>query len=280
MTTSSGPNFIGIGAQRAGTSWLYNCIKTHPEVYLPQKEVHFFDEKYNLGIQWYYDLFDNKKGAKAVGEFTPDYMFHGESMLRIKEHCPEAKLIIILRAPVERAQSAYKLFKSHGKYTNKSFAEAIAQDKFILEQSLYAKQLERVYSLFPKEQVFIGLYDDIEAQPLEFIKSVYRFLGVSEDFLPHELNTRKNTSAFSSGQRYLNLPAIQNWLQHSMFKSLYWKFKHTRAFEALKGYLVKREAKSQPDSQLSAEQMSLVKQDIAQLESLLDKPLNHWRETL
>ena len=66
------PNFIGIGAQRAATTWLYQCLKEHPEVYVPDvKEIHFFDENYDKPLAWYLSFFENAGGYRAVGVITP-----------------------------------------------------------------------------------------------------------------------------------------------------------------------------------------------------------------
>jgi len=115
------PNFLVIGVEKGGTTWLHAQLKKHPEIFLPQsKEIHFFN-KYNsnlikhdyfqLGINWYADFFKQYKGQKVIGEVTPMYICDPEAPLRIQQTLPNVKLIAILRDPVRRAYSHYWMAK-------------------------------------------------------------------------------------------------------------------------------------------------------------------------
>jgi hypothetical protein len=209
ITHRRGPDFIGIGVQRSGTSWLFECLKEHEGVFLPQKEVHFFNNKYERGVDWYESLFKIDDQDKARGEITPDYLFNEYSIERIAQHYPNIKLIIILRDPFDRAYSAYSLFKSHGRFKDMTFEEAIKKDKWILEQSLYSSQLERVFSLFPEEQVKIYDFEDISYRPLWLLRDVFEFIGVDANFQPSRFKERYNVSGFSAIQDKFDLPRIQ-----------------------------------------------------------------------
>src|SRR5690606_34294189 len=106
------PNFLVIGAQRAGTTLLHRILEAHPEVYVPyrRKEVHFFDLYFDRTTQWYENFFPPSEPAakyKAIGEVTPDYMFDQAAPFRIKKILPDCRFIVSLRNPVERAYSAY-----------------------------------------------------------------------------------------------------------------------------------------------------------------------------
>jgi hypothetical protein len=72
------PNFLGLGAQRAGSSWLYKLLQTHPDIYLPErcKEVHYFDRYYYRGIKWYKNFFHTHNSYKYTGEITPIYLYN------------------------------------------------------------------------------------------------------------------------------------------------------------------------------------------------------------
>lgn len=111
------PNFLIIGAQKAGTSWLAYQLEKHPEIYLPKKEIHYFDKGFNYqkGLSWYEKQFDEVTEQKAIGEKTPEYLWaNGEGWedhqsdvhQKIFQTLPEAKLIVTLRNPVDRAISA------------------------------------------------------------------------------------------------------------------------------------------------------------------------------
>jgi hypothetical protein len=281
MTTDTfGPDFIGIGAQRSGTSWVYNCLLDHPEVFLPQKEVHFFDNKYDQGVDWYTGLFAAKGDKSVCGEFTPDYMFHPECLQRIKDYKPDVKLIIVLREPLQRALSAYNLYRSHGRYNQQDFNNAVAEDPFLIKQSKYFHQLKNVFSLFPEEQVFVSIYDDIENDPESFIQSLYDFLGIDTRFVPDELHRKRNTSAFSSSQRLLNLPAIQNRLEKSILKTPFIWFKSTRLFLSLKNWLINLDKKQTEKTQISPSITRELLSDIHELEKLTGLDLTRWEKKL
>ena len=100
------PNFLCIGAQRAGTTWLYDLLASHPEVYVPsrRKEVHYFDWYYDRGLSWYTRFFPPQGEVaryRAVGEVTPDYLYDSTCPKHISETLPSVKLIAILCNPVD-----------------------------------------------------------------------------------------------------------------------------------------------------------------------------------
>ncbi len=198
------PNFLGIGAQRAATTWLFECLREHPEIYLPpQKEIHFFDENFDKGLEWYESFFNAVTTEKAIGEITPNYYHLPHALQRIKEVLPDVKLILSLRHPLERAYSAYKLL--HEYYADKgvSFEEAFKEGSYLLDLSLYSKHLENIFKLFPRSQVHIIIYDDILSDPLHVVRKLYSFLGVSIDFVPQAVFDRYNRIIFPRFQNFI-----------------------------------------------------------------------------
>ena len=124
MSNNNFLNFIIIGTQKAGTTWLSRRLNEHPEIFLPPNELHYFDldQNYKKGLDWYRKQFNDKpKDAKSVGEKTPDYLWTNrphQNKINIAERIhqldPDLKLIIILRNPVKRAISAYNHFLRNG----------------------------------------------------------------------------------------------------------------------------------------------------------------------
>ena len=97
------PNFLGIGVQRAATTWLHNCLDEHPQVFVPKdKELHFFSSQFDRGLAWYESCFAAANGQMAVGEITPTYL-HEAPIERIAATLPAARLFLVLREPVARA---------------------------------------------------------------------------------------------------------------------------------------------------------------------------------
>lgn len=120
-------DFLGIGAQRAATTWLHKCLKRHPQIRLPtsKKEVHFFNREYERGLDWYYSQFGRRESNQIVGEITPNYLNVEEAAERIQCHFPETKLFCILRDPLHRAHSSFELQRARDpeRYKGKSFTE-------------------------------------------------------------------------------------------------------------------------------------------------------------
>ena len=98
------PDFLGIGTQKGGTTYLHALLQHHPQIFLATpKEQHFFSLHWQRGEQWYADQFAQAESHQCCGEVTPYYLFHPEVPQRIKSQLPAAKLIVLLRDPVERA---------------------------------------------------------------------------------------------------------------------------------------------------------------------------------
>jgi hypothetical protein len=275
LLRSIGPDFIGIGAQRCGTSWLYNCLLEHPDIFMPQKEVHYFDKLHKThDINWYSALFSQASNTQTSGEITPDYMYLKDCIKEIHKNYPETKLIIILRNPIERSFSAFNLFKSHGRFKNMTFDEALKAEGFLLEQSLYYKQLENVYQYFNKGQVLIKFYEDITDKPLEFYQTVCEFLQIDDRYKPNSLKIIKNSSALSSSQSKFNIPAIQKRIEDSVFKKPFQFFKSTE----LVNYIKRKVATNKNKIEIDSSSRNIIVNDIKELEKLLEISLTHWRE--
>lgn len=194
-------DFFGVGAPKCGTTWLASCLASHPDVFIPKKEFKYFDRQYKENLSGFIEAFQNAGANQIIGEFTPMYMFSFEAMSRIKKHYPNTKLLILLRDPIERAISQYTFYVYNLKRENKlSFQDAlndIQRDSYI-RKGLYYESLQNVLSLFPKENVYIDVYDNIVSQPDELLKRVFRFLGLNENHVPEFLNSKIHFSKKST----------------------------------------------------------------------------------
>ena len=192
------PNFLIIGAPRSGTTSLSEYLGTHPQVFTSrEKELHFFDRRFHRGVEWYARQFARAKGKIAIGEATARYMYGAEVMARMHGLLPEAKLIAILRNPVDRAYSHYWYFRARG-WEPLDFAGAIAAEereaqahsrarRFYLEGGRYLKYLRVVCESYPRDALLVLLFDDLHAAPGATFTTVCRFLGVDDTFVPPNL---------------------------------------------------------------------------------------------
>lgn len=190
------PDFIGVGAQKAGTSWIHACLYEHPHIYMPaSKELHFFSNFYAQGVAWYEAQFQACPRHQIAGEFSPTYLYHPDAPKRIHDYNPYAKLIICLRDPIARTVSAYRYAIQTGAIAPTiTLADVIRTHPAYAEHGLYAGQIKRYLQHFSREQILIMIYEDIASAPYQFMRTVYRFLGVDEHFRPTMAERKVNVS--------------------------------------------------------------------------------------
>ncbi|MCA9138206.1 MAG: sulfotransferase domain-containing protein [Planctomycetales bacterium] len=178
QSPSNLPTFLYIGPPKSGSSWLYEVLIQHPDVFVPTlKDLYFFDRHYDRGLDWYSKQFSGSGSHTAVGEISHDYIYCPDACQRIAKDLPNVKLITILREPTDRAISHYKYSKRFGN-ADGSFAEAIKTNPAILERGLYGRYLERYYNAFPAENIGVFFFDDLKSNSNTLAENVFRFLGV------------------------------------------------------------------------------------------------------
>lgn len=200
------PDFVIIGTQRGGTTSLFRYLAGHPHVEPPlEKELHFFDLDYSNGVEWYRSQFGAARATRPwrrrprTGEATPYYLFHPLAPARIASVHPRAKLIALLRNPVERAYSHWAFVRAEG-HEPLSFEEALRaeperlageeerirrdetyfsfphQYHSYLSRGRYAEQLRRWFSVFARDQLLVLRSEDLFERPGATFGEVLRFL--------------------------------------------------------------------------------------------------------
>ena len=190
------PNFFIVGAAKAGTTSLYTYLKNTPGVYMSEhKEPHYFIDNMKTGNydeSKYLQLFKNVKNEKAIGEASTDYLIDPSSAKCIHDKIPDAKIIILLRDPVERAFSSYLMFTNRTK-KDLSFPEIFLEtfgteyglkyDKNpYLGRGLYSSQVKKYLEIFGEENVGIWFFEDMKKDTMQMVKGVLKFLKI--DSLP------------------------------------------------------------------------------------------------
>jgi hypothetical protein len=186
------PNFLVIGAPKAGTTSLHLHLRAHPQVFMPElKEPRFFGyegegERLKFPIRTleeYEALFAGVTGETAIGEATPHYLVYPRAAERIRDLLPHAKLIASLRDPVERSYSVYQMnLRNKGVNEGVPFIRAMETDHNLRET--YADMLRRYFERFPPEQIEVILLEDLERDPAATMRGLYGFLGVDPSFRP------------------------------------------------------------------------------------------------
>ena len=196
------PTFIGIGAQRTGTTWIYHCLKEHPEVFVPEeKELNFFSQHYARGIEWYESHFQPEPQHKAVGEISPIYLADHAALQRLAAGISEALLFAVVRHPIDRAYSAYELHQE--RFPDGFRAACEHRPDYLIEWGFYARHLKRLYELYDQRLVRVLVYDDLEKEPQRFLASLLEFLNVDPNFAPSCIQTRFNRIMYPKTQGIL-----------------------------------------------------------------------------
>jgi hypothetical protein len=207
------PNFLVIGAAKAGTSSLFSYLGQHPDVFISgTKEPNYFavagthvnftgpgdriiNETSVTDLRLYEGLFRSARGEAAIGEASTLYLYLPTAPPRIRQMQPGMRLIAILREPAERAYSSYLHMARDGREPVASFEDALKEEDARVEANweplwhytrlgFYYGQLKRYYDLFPPEQIRVCLYDDFERNPGDVVRSLFSFLGVDPSFEP------------------------------------------------------------------------------------------------
>ena len=209
------PDFLLIGAQKAGTSWLWKMLDLHPGTSLPEtKEIHYFGsiELHARGPEWYYPRFADMDPGRMTGEASPTYLFdrmpywYNESSKLafdsslpplpeiVHQEIPDAKIIAVLRDPVRRAISAYHHWLRKGEVSPLIGLERTATEHpklRIIEAGCYGRHLRAWRDAYPDEQILVLIYeDDIVADPEAGLHKTYRHIGLDADFIPRQAHTR------------------------------------------------------------------------------------------
>ncbi|MEM9214568.1 MAG: sulfotransferase [Cyanobacteria bacterium P01_F01_bin.150] len=300
------PNFLIIGVQKAGTSSIYEYLKQHPDVYMsPLKETNFLSRDWSLeepdkqkqrnerlrnqgrrecidSIEKYRELFDGVTTETAIGEASPNYLFRPQAIAQIKKYVPEAKLIAILRNPVERAYSDY-LMHMREEIQGKPLSEQIAcyhqHQSFTILKGFYSQQLRLYWQQFDSRKIKVYLYDDLCADPIRMIQDMYDFIGVDSSFQV-DISQRKQVAKVPKNRWFNQLLRTQNPIR-------------TTAAAALKQLLpeITRQQirtqlinwNSQDKRQVSLlttgdrqQLLEIYRNDIQELQDLINRDLSQW----
>lgn len=183
------PDFVGCGAGKSGTTSLVYYLNQHPGICMsPRKETDYFSANYENGVTWYEAHFRTCARKDIVGEFSPTYLVHPDAPERMAKLLPHAKLLFLLRNPVERAYSSYWFSVSMGYQSQvQPFSEAIRSElgsAMHVADGLYYRHLARYLEHFSEDQILVLFSEELRARPLDEIARCFRFLDVDPAFVP------------------------------------------------------------------------------------------------
>lgn len=293
------PNFIILGAAKSGTTALYHYLKQHPQIYLsPVKETEFFAfEGEELNFQGPKDLprlsittladyqaqFEGVERETAIGEASPVYLYSSKASQRIHNYLPDAKLIVILRNPIERAYSQFLMFVRDNREPLTDFMQAVNEEETRIKQNwawgwhylqvgLYHQQLTRYFDLYQPEQIKIYLYEELKNDPNYIVKDIFNFLEVEPNFMP-DMTIKHNISGVPQNK------FIHSWLyKKNLFKELVKPFLSEKLRQKIFINLKKQQKLQKPKLTPETKQQLLpfFQEDILKLQELIAKDLSSW----
>lgn len=294
--TNDLPHFLIIGAQKTGSTYVHGLLRAHPDIYMPAQEVRFFeDPEYGDGdLAPLTELF-HRRPEPLRGIKRPDYLARPEVPARIHRHIPNARLIAILRNPVERLISAYYYYIKLGfipvLHINDGLRRILKGDDLgsrrsaeLLEYGRYAAHLERYFQLFPREQILVLLQEDIARKTEEAARRIYAFLGVRSD-IPLPQVERDNSGLYSTTR--LRLLTQRNRFLYDydqagkiVQRDGWARITAAAAITAADRYVLAPllgNPKPSVDTALLDELSRVYRDDIQRLEELLGRSLEHWK---
>ena len=214
------PNLIIIGGLKCGTTSIHHYLGLHPQIQMSKpKELNFFVEELNwdLGLDWYASRFDDR--ADVRGESSPHYTnlprFNGVAE-RIREHCPDARLIYMVRDPLKRILSHWVHAKGAGYETGDIETVLSKPDTGYVQRSLYWMQLQPYLEHFDREQIAVITQEELQGDRNETMRKAFDFAGVDPEFSSEQFDREWEKSSAKEGDRYqlmerlIKLPGLRS----------------------------------------------------------------------
>lgn len=295
------PNFFIVGAAKAGTTALHYYLKQHPHICMSaQKEPKFFafegqQAKFNgpggdqfsrsiiTDLEEYQQQFRVASTETAIGEASPWYLYSDQAAKNIYRRLPDAKLIVVLRNPVDRAFSSYLHVVSDGR-EYLSFEEGLRAEEeriaagweFIWHYrraGFYAEQISHFLNFFPREQMRFYLYDDLYADSTSLLKDIYEFLEVDHSFMA-DTSVRPNSTGVPKNKMLTQLLFRPNPLKTVARALLPQDLKYSISQRLRTKSLLKPQVANDTRREL----LSDYREDILALQGLIDRDLSLWIE--
>lgn len=293
------PNLLILGAAKSGTSSLYRYLSEHPDIFMsPFKEPTFFvwaDRDYDIqgpgvervgrgmidDLHSYLELFSNSRNERIRGEASTGYLHTPGVAERIRHYVPEAKLMAILRNPVDRAYSAFLHARRNGFEPISDFEQAVEAEPERVKNrwigltlyttvGMYAEQLERYLAVFPSEQIRVYLYEDLVRDPIPLTQDAFRFLEVDDTF-------ESNVATRYNAGRSVRSPRLHLFLKISRLSS-FGRRVLPRRTARLFLRLIDERPKEQLQPTLRQRLTAVFETDVSRLSRQLGRDLSPWLE--
>lgn len=271
------PSFLVIGPSKCGTTSIYHYLKQHPEVYLPRiKEINFFAYHGQKGRYWaktldeYRGYFKAARYEKALGEVTPYYFASTGTAARIYDVIPNARIITILRNPIDRAYSHYNMYVRSGK-EKRSAGEALLDETSLYTRvGFYYRNLNEYFKLFDKKNIKVFFYEQLVNSTQKLLKDLFGFIGVNNSFQPN-LGV-KHARGYLPKNKIIN-KLLDNYITRFVIKPII----PEKLLDI--GIKIKNMNSRKPDKlpdEIRGKLKEVYKPDLIKLEEVLNSNLSKW----
>lgn len=299
------PNFLIIGAPKAGTSSLYYYLKQHPQIYMcREKEPHFFSlenseinfkgpgdrKRYRNAVTKFEDyvkLFDSVTDETAIGEASTTYLSSPQAPERIKNYLPQVKLIAILRNPVDAAYASFLHLIRDGDENIADFAVALQQEETRIannwdgiwhyqQRGFYYSQIKPYFELFNREQIKIYKYEELKDCPERLLRNILQFLNVEDQYLP-DTSIKYNVSGMPKNLALNKLMSKPNYIKTAINTVLPWKLRKAIA-NRIKTWNYNQYQKPELSIEIRHQLIKSYQDDIIKLQDIIEIDLSNWIE--
>lgn len=286
------PDFIIVGAEKAGTTWLHEALALHPGVFLPQvKELHYFN-RFDSNLNeidnfarrprsWYEAFFEPAPAGSVKGEVTPLYLPDPEAPGRIHEMLPDVKIIISLRNPVGRAYSHYQMARAKAHLTEDLDAVIAGDDARILQRGLYAAQVQTWIDMFGADRVHVVLFEELVADPVSGLGEIAAFLDIDPSPLQQgETPGKSNAAATYRSAAFYNasVKVARGLRNFGATRALADALKASGLYDRIKAANRKEAAYEPLSPEHRARLVDYYRADVARLAGLLGRETLPWKD--
>jgi len=281
-------DFVGVGAAKAGTSWLATCLGEHPAVCMSEpKELNYFCEQkiwpafraaHGLGPQWLAERFAHCKPGNRLGEFSPSYLCDAHCPELIFQHNPKCRLIFSFRHPVEALFSFYHQISREAPVAD-TFAGFLRDQPDIYGIGLYYHHVQEFLRVFPREQCLFLLFDDLKRDPLAVLRQCFSFIEVNNDFVPPSVAKQINEPRASRSKL---LTALMYWTKCRVetsgerMRRFVWKLQLYRLHQFIMQRSLKPLTPIAIDPKIRQQLLEFYRKDIRALAAFLGRDLSRW----
>jgi hypothetical protein len=270
------PTFLIPGAGKSGTSSLRAHLNEHPQIFFCRaKEPNYFAHAYDLGEDWYTDLFRSATSGMAAGEASTHYFWFPDSPARIHRYNPDIKFVFTLRDPVRRSFSDYTAKLSRGG-EKRPYRDVATPDSGIVAHSRYFTNISRYLEHFPLDQMHFVMFDDLVSNTGDTVQEICEFLGVDPTYQFTPTLRRDNNSELPISNRLQKLRMRVTADQHDSRPKFLLKGALRKGIDRANHVVHLRKVPMMKDDDRKYMQ-DLLADEVIGLEGLLGKDLSSWK---